>query len=80
MGEIVAHSWSDVVYLALLVIVAAINFAHNKKIARKADTAMVGVEDVKRATGVVKRADDPDPPPPVPLTPDVPGLRRITDK
>jgi hypothetical protein len=68
---VIVHSWSDVVYAALLVIVAALNFWHNKKIGKKADLAQIGVEDVKRATGVVKRAEDPDPPPPVPAIPDV---------
>lgn len=89
MASLVAHSWQDVAYLGLLVILAIFNGLHNRRIARKADAVHAEVVDVKRATGTVKRAtditcsDDPPPkdvahivePPPSPVK-----RRRHTDK
>lgn len=85
------HTWPDVAYLGLLVLLALANVWHNMKVSRKADAVKAEVVDVKRATGLTNRLEDPDPAEPAPAvdlanapidqpirTPDAPH-RRHTD-
>lgn len=88
------HSWADVLYLVLLVILAVANAYAHKQINRKAETVKdkadaietavdsvrTAVADVKRATGLVKRRDDPDPSPPIPPGAAKTKRRRAADR
>lgn len=83
IAQAITHSWSDVAYLLGLVILGIVNAYVHSVIKARTDENRRAIQDVKRATGVVKREDDPDPPDPV--TAEVwggPGTaphRRITD-
>jgi hypothetical protein len=84
LAQAITHSWTDVVYLLGLVALGIVNAYVHSIIKGRTDENRKAIQDVKRATGVVKRADDPDPPEPVTLNTSLdatgnPPRRRITD-
>lgn len=79
-AQAITHSWTDVVYLLGLVALGIVNAYVHSIIKGRTDENRKAIQDVKRATGVVKRQDDPDPP--LPVTAEIltdPPRRRVSD-
>lgn len=61
LGVILDPAWALPAQTALIIVLTLINAWHNRRTARRVDRTQREVVDVKRATGLTRRAEDPDP-------------------